>query len=152
MARLRERAVRVAYAEIVDPQVLADGADVEVWAERFRNPRGISNWVWEEAGRLAGLAAAGESDEDDLDAVAVGCLYALYVDPGAQGAGVGRALHDRALEELRAAGAREAVLWVLVGNERARRFYERLGWRAEEDRVEDDPHWLATSIRYRRTL
>jgi GNAT superfamily N-acetyltransferase len=56
-------------------------------------------------------------------------LDGLYVLPSRWGRGVGRELHDEALARLRAAGCDRAHLWVLEGNDRARRVYERLGWR-----------------------
>jgi RimJ/RimL family protein N-acetyltransferase len=36
-----------------------------------------------------------------------------------------------AMDELRDLGMREASLWVLRDNQRARRFYERLGWQPD---------------------
>jgi RimJ/RimL family protein N-acetyltransferase len=38
-------------------------------------------------------------------------------------------LHDRALEVVRGLGSMRCHLWVLEENARARRFYERHGWR-----------------------
>ena len=55
-------------------------------------------------------------------------LRTLYVLPSHQSTGVGSALHDFALERLRAHGSREAKLWTLEENWAARRFYERRGW------------------------
>jgi GNAT superfamily N-acetyltransferase len=55
-----------------------------------------------------------------------GWLDGFYVVPARWGTGVAPALHDRALEQL---GPGEARLWVLEANARARRFYERRGWR-----------------------
>jgi GNAT superfamily N-acetyltransferase len=50
------------------------------------------------------------------------------------GAGeVGRALHDEVLSRQRADGRTRCNLWVLEENARARRFYERLGWRENGD-------------------
>ncbi|MEV4618888.1 GNAT family N-acetyltransferase [Asanoa sp. NPDC049573] len=57
-----------------------------------------------------------------------GQLYAIHLDPAAQGRGIGRALMRDALAAMREAGWRQAVLWVLEGNAHARRFYERGGW------------------------
>ena len=63
-------------------------------------------------------------------------LSGLYVRPEAWGTGVAARLHDRAVDALRAAGVGRARLWVLEGNARARRFYERRGWRLDgETRV-----------------
>ena len=44
------------------------------------------------------------------------------------GTGVGRALIEAGEDELRRLGHRDAILWVLDDNPRARRFYERAGW------------------------
>jgi ribosomal protein S18 acetylase RimI-like enzyme len=56
-------------------------------------------------------------------------LYALYVTPPWWSTGTGRALMDRVLAEVRAEGYPRITLWVLAENARARRFYERCGFR-----------------------
>jgi GNAT superfamily N-acetyltransferase len=78
-------------------------------------------------GRVCGLAAYGR-ERDDASANPRGELYALYVEPRVARCGVGRALHDRALDALRLAGHTDAMLWVLDGNERALAFYACCGW------------------------
>jgi putative acetyltransferase len=78
-------------------------------------------------------------DERDGEVVGVvlvdGCwLHGFYVRPEHWGTGVARCLHDAALAAL--ADCPEVKLWVLEENHRARRFYEREGWRANgETRV-----------------
>jgi putative acetyltransferase len=67
-------------------------------------------------GRAVGLAAVGDCR-----------LSNLYVLPELWGAGVAKELHDAALAEL--AGCDEITLWTLEENHRARRFYEKHGWR-----------------------
>jgi len=57
-----------------------------------------------------------------------GELYALYVAPAHWSTGAGRALTDAALDRLRAAGYRRVVLWTLIENARARRFYAKAGF------------------------
>ncbi len=52
----------------------------------------------------------------------------IYVHPDHWDSGVGARLHDAAMQALRECGFREATLWVLDINERARLFYERRGW------------------------
>ncbi len=79
------------------------------------------------AGRVLGFVATGPSREDP-PAARVGELYALYVDPTCWSTGVGRALLASATSRLARSGVREALLWVLASNVRARRFYERAGW------------------------
>jgi ribosomal protein S18 acetylase RimI-like enzyme len=74
-----------------------------------------------------------------------GEITRLYVHPDAAGGGIGSALLDRALVALRAAGRAQAWLNTEERNERARRFYERHGWRVEgEPRVRE---WHGTTLR-----
>lgn len=58
-----------------------------------------------------------------------GWLERLFVREHAWGTGVAEELHAAALETLRAQGANSASLWCLAENARARRFYEKHGWR-----------------------
>ncbi|HUH70182.1 MAG TPA: GNAT family N-acetyltransferase [Mycobacterium sp.] len=67
--------------------------------------------------------------------------------------GVGRLLMTAARERLRPVGVTEALLWVLDGNVRARRFYEHDGWRSEGAcRTVTFGDLLVEQVRYRRTL
>lgn len=77
-------------------------------------------------------------------------LKVLYVLPSHWGSGAGQALIERA-HELLAQTCAEATLIVLASNPRARRFYERNGWRLDE--VFTEPHFGGepTDVaRYRR--
>jgi GNAT superfamily N-acetyltransferase len=82
------------------------------------------------------------SDDGPLGAA---CVYeewleSLYVVPEQWGTGLAGELHDRALEVLRELGSERCHLWVLEDNARARRFYERRGWREDgETRVVEFP-------------
>jgi GNAT superfamily N-acetyltransferase len=58
-------------------------------------------------------------------------LEALFVVPERWGSGLAGQLHDAALARVRACGCAFAELDVMVDNARARRFYERLGWRPD---------------------
>jgi tRNA dimethylallyltransferase len=81
--------------------------------------------VAERGGEILGLAAWRD-----------GWLDGLYVVPGAWGNGVAARLHDEALRGIESTGQTRARLWVLEDNARARRFYERRGWRLDgSDRV-----------------
>lgn len=57
-----------------------------------------------------------------------GVLQTLYVLPAFWSQGIGGTLHDHALDRLREASVREAHLWTLTENHRARAFYEKRGW------------------------
>jgi GNAT superfamily N-acetyltransferase len=62
---------------------------------------------------------------------ATGEIERLYTHPRAWRRGAGRALLERALEALRAAGLEQAWLVTEERNEGARRFYESVGWRED---------------------
>ena len=55
-------------------------------------------------------------------------LEQLFVDPDHHGTGVAAALLDAGEQQIAAAGHPVAWLAVVVGNARARRFYEKHGW------------------------
>lgn len=75
-----------------------------------------------------------------------GDLARLHVHPDHWGAGIGQALHDVAVEALRATGNDRAELWVIEANARARSLYERNGWQVDPARVLD--HLGVREVRY----
>jgi GNAT superfamily N-acetyltransferase len=117
LAIQREAAV-AAFAHVYPPEryPFPDDAIREVWAEALADPE-VEVYVAELDGVPVGAVSVGK-----------GFLSTLYVLPAFQGSGVGSALHDLALERLRALGFGEARLWTLRENDSGRRFYERRGW------------------------
>jgi GNAT superfamily N-acetyltransferase len=151
IAELQTRAWFRAYEDIVDHQVMADRAEdrEQRWIEHLTTDELSTTIVAEVDGQLAGFASYGPSrlghappDEGEL--------WALYVDPPAQGAGVGTQLLDAAVAALRAAGHTRAVLGVFEANGHARRFYEGQGWVWDGQPAIADV-W-APEVHYRRQL
>jgi GNAT superfamily N-acetyltransferase len=69
-------------------------------------------------------------DEDcGFALVGPGWLRRLFIRERAWGTGVAEVLHAASLATLRAQGTSSASLWCLAENARARRFYEKHGWR-----------------------
>ena len=102
-------------------------------------------------GGVVGFAAAGP--EHDGLAAAVGELYAINLDPHVWGRGLGRALLRDVTSELAGLGYRQAVLWVVPQNDRARRVYESEGWRDDHVRRDDEVFGVVIpEMRYRRPL
>ncbi len=66
------------------------------------------------------VVALAITSKDELDE--------LYVTPSARGQGAAAALVSDAVSSIRSAGYRRAWLACAVGNEKAARFYHRLGW------------------------
>ncbi len=109
-------------------------------------------WVVEEDGTVVAFAVTGPSEDADADEK-TGEVYAIYLEPGRLGAGVGRELFAHAVEDLRDRGFHVASLWVLETNERARRFYEIAGWKPDgtvaSERVDCE---MRPTVRYRVEL
>ncbi|GAA2761331.1 GNAT family N-acetyltransferase [Streptomyces paradoxus] len=157
VAEIRVGGWRSAYQGLI-PQSYLDGLSVEEDAERRRTrltqgDGSVVNLVAEDAGgELVGWACHGPYREGEVltsDAE----LYAIYVHPRHVGQGAGRALLARAVAGCAAAGHGRVLLWVLKGNDRARRFYERAGFRADgaEEPFEVDGVTVP-EVRYARTL
>jgi GNAT superfamily N-acetyltransferase len=122
-----------AYTGLMPQGILDDRRDevderVERWRDIFGQER--ATWLAEDADGLVGFSGAGPSRDNDVDLDLE--LYALYVRASYYGTGVGYALFEQAV------GDRACYLWVLAGNERAIRFYERQGFRLDGTEDEHD--------------
>ncbi len=102
-------------------------------------------------GLILGFATTMPSRDPDLPELAELC--ALYVDPEHWGRGIGVALVSAARGHLHESGFRQALLWVLVGNARAERFYQADRW-APDGTQRTDSVWGITvdEVRYQRRL
>jgi len=118
------------------PDDLLDGLDPAERAAGWRRileSGEIDVIVADDEARLVGFASAATSRDDDAPP-GTGEVLTVYVVEDAVGTGAGRALLVGAQGLLRARGHTRATLWVLESNERARRFYERNGWRWDGSR------------------
>lgn len=114
------------FARLMPPRVL-NGEQIARWS-RDLEAGPVRWWLAEIDETVIGFARAGPSrDPIDPD---LGELDTIAVAPSAWRRGVGRRLMDRALDELRAAGYHEGILWTLAHYEQGRTFYEATGWRA----------------------
>ena len=123
----------------------------ERWGKRLAEGQAPNLLVAERDGVILGICDYGPS-RDSPDGH-TGEIWMINVVPEAWGTGVGQPLFDAAVERLRGGGFDDAVLWVLEGNARGRRFYERNGWRldggAKDEKFGDlDAH----ELRYRIVL
>lgn len=156
VAAIRIGGWQSAYQGLV-PQSYLDALDVAQDAERRRGylsqaDDSVLDLVAETAGQVVGWACHGPYRDGEVrteDAE----LYAIYVDPGRYGAGIGQALLQESVRRCTAAGHTRMLLWVLKDNARARRFYERAGFRPDgaEEPFEVDGVGVP-EVRYAREL
>ncbi|KIF02801.1 acetyltransferase [Streptomyces sp. RSD-27] len=157
VSTIRVRGWQAAYAGLI-PRTYLDAMTVEDDAERrrqwFSRPgRTAQDLVAPGDGGPAGWICLGPCRDELPDRAPAGEVYALYVLPDLIGTGIGRRLLDGAHVRMRDAGFTDSVLWVLDGNERARHFYERAGYRPDGGTWDDDyDGTVLTELRYRRRL
>jgi ribosomal protein S18 acetylase RimI-like enzyme len=126
LARVHMAVWREAYAHVMPADYLAGLSDERCaagWRQRVaRLSEGAERTlvVKDGDGGIAGFASAGPSRDDDPPTAWE--LYAVNLLPQARGTGVA----DRLLDEL--VGDRDATLWVVEQNRRARAFYARRGF------------------------
>ncbi len=82
-------------------------------------------------GSIIGFCSIEPSRDEAEARLGVGELTSLYVDPGHWRAGAGRALCDAAIAQAKDRQFRELILWVLERNDRARIFYESIGFQLD---------------------
>ncbi len=158
LAGVHTRSWQVAYRGHL-PDAFLDGLDprdrVAGWQLRLGQPGSATTLVAvdDRSDRIVGFIVVGPSrdeqqrsrgaeqrpsrDEQHLDRDVErrpGEVYAIYVDPPWWGRRIGADLLIAGMERLRRGGFVEATLWVLGGNERSCRFYERHGWRPDGER------------------
>jgi len=152
LAAVHRAAALSGYAHIFPPDAPPPTweEDLARW-EHWLGPdwdRGRRAHVAVVARRVVGVVLSGPDPEEP----GVGHLARLYVDPSWWGRGVGTRLHAAALDHLVGRGDPEATLWVLEANDRARRWYERLGWRLGGRRKTTYAPAGIEDVQYRLTL
>jgi GNAT superfamily N-acetyltransferase len=136
LAELEVRAWRWAYVDFVAEE---DMITVPERVARWEGRELEGAFVAEVEGRVVGVV---QVDDE-------GQLRGLYVEPAAQGAGLGAELHDVAVAELTRRRVEAATLWVFEANGHARGFYERRGWAVDG---EMSTAAEAPEVRYRKAL
>lgn len=131
---------RAAYAGLLPDKVFPrvdDAGRLRFWREVLLTGTTATRVAVGADGAVTGFVSCGSRRDPNLPAD--GEIYALYLRPEAQGAGVGRRLFHAAAHILRARGSARLGLWVLAANARGRGFYGHLGGtpRVRQRSVED---------------
>lgn len=158
LAAIHARSWQAAYQGLL-PQDYLDKVCLSYGAERWLKNLQASEWpkagvvVAVPGPELVGFVGFGPTRDEGEDAGLVGEIKAIYVIPEAWGNGMGKRLMASALGRLAAAGYAQATLWVLDTNTRARRFYEKGGWKQDgAARRSNSADFLMQEVRYRKEL
>lgn len=155
MGIVHVRAWQAAYRGVMTDDYL-DGLSVEeraaMWERAISALAGPHVLVAAVNDEVIGFASFG-AEPNQLNVNDVGQLYAINLDPAHWGNGIGRLLLREATNSLRSMGFREAVLWVVPTNFRARGLYDSEGWVDDGAvRCEDVLGAIVEEMRYRRML
>lgn len=138
IARVHIASWRVAYRGLLPDRILAGlsvAGRTEQWQRMLaEGGERMHTLVVERGEEIAGFATLSMPCRDAEEAEDVAEIPALYLSPDRFGQGLGTRLIAAAEAELAARGYREAVLWMLDGNEPAAAFYARRGWRRDGGR------------------
>lgn len=134
IAKVHVQCWREAYAGIV-PQETLDAMSVDERSERWTrilkagpDDPAFAVFVAEKDGVLVGFGSVASQRDDRLAKKGFkGEFTAIYLLASCHGCGIGQRLMDAMRRHLISAGIEAASLWVLEGNGRARRFYEKMG-------------------------
>jgi ribosomal protein S18 acetylase RimI-like enzyme len=158
IARVHVAAWRAAYRDMM-PDAFLDSLDEKQratrWRDRLENPLpGKRRMLVATANAsVVGFAGVGPARGETGTR---GELYMINLAPSAWGTGIGSALLTKCVADLASFGHHEAFLWVLRQNARARRFYEREGWKHDGDRrdtiTENGFTFEIDELRYVRAL
>ena len=157
IAEIHVETWQVAYRGLV-PDAVLDRLSVDRRVTAWTRIVGETSWpstgvfVAEDNDAVVGFAHISPS-RDDGAAPEVGEVTAIHVAPQLWRRGAGRVLLLSACASLRSAGFSAATLWVLQTNERARGFYEEMGWRLDgATKVDDLGEVVLREVRYAVTL
>ncbi|MGO3365879.1 GNAT family N-acetyltransferase [Agrococcus casei] len=138
VARVHVDSWRATYKGLM-PDAVLDGLSVDNRAAGWRrwlsgdadrNPEGHQCIVAVDAAdSVLGWTTFGHGRDKGWEGF--GEIAGIYAHPDAWSSGVGHALMEQAMIALAQAGFSGAYLWMLAGNARALRFYERHGWAAD---------------------
>jgi GNAT superfamily N-acetyltransferase len=140
---------RAAWARHLSPAGLEGvRSPADEW-ERWISDPDLVVLVAERRGQTAALALLCRSTDEDSDPARVALLDRLYTEPASWRRGLGRALVEAAMVELRQRGFHEVTLWTAEWNG-SRGFYEALGWAADgATREKTFAGGTFTEVRYR---
>ena len=131
------------------PQAYLDGIPAGNWVP-YLEQAGRESLLLLDEGEIIGTASCCAGRVPELSDW--GEIVSIYLLPEYWGKGCGKRLFNAAVEQLESVGYRKLFLWVLESNQRARIFYEHMGFRLHESSMEDEIGGMPVrEVQYRRS-
>jgi predicted acetyltransferase len=122
------KAWQSAFSDIITPDDMAKFTDVDRHTANFKrileNGNFAPTYIAAFNDNQCGIISFGKSRDNDSPKIAE--IIAIHSLDSVWGKGVGHAMMEFALTELRRQGYQEVMLWVFEANDRAKKFSERL--------------------------
>lgn len=143
------------YRGIV-PDSELDSLNLESLTDQWKHNLSIADsrsgtFIVMESTTVIGYSRFYPSVDPDDDQARVATIGSMYVDPDYQRRGVGRELMRAVLDAAKKCNYTEMTLHVLATNQRAREFYEILGWKEDLDAdIAESVDEVVPKMRYRK--
>ena len=121
------------------------------WSQRLGSVTAATFLAWQDGEPVGAATGKVENPADEHAIPGSWQLVGMWVEPRARGLGVADALVEAVAGHAASQGAEALVLWVTEINDRARRFYERMGFQPtgarQVVRPDEPDHWEQQMIR-----
>ena len=134
ISHIYEESWKFAYKDII-PQSYLDSIPTGRWTSSI-DKEGMNNLVMLDNDKFIGTSCFCKSRFKDF--ADFGEIVSIYFLPEYMGKGYGKQLLDYAVKELSKLGYSDIFLWVLEENYRARKFYEKCGFVATDNYLDDN--------------
>ncbi len=134
ISNVYEQSWKYAYKDII-PQEFLDSIPSGQWCGAVDKPD-MNTFVMIDGDRIIGTSCFCKSRFEAYGDW--GEIVSIYLLPEYMGRGYGRDLFRAAVDELKIMGFKSLFLWVLEENHRARRFYEKHGFKNSGERLENN--------------
>lgn len=149
VSRVYEESWKAAYKGLL-PQEYLDHLPAGKWVPLLRQP-GRDSLILLENDTVIGVSSYCASRTPELSGW--GEIISLYLLPSRWGMGYGRQLFSAVIKQLEAAGYKNLFLWVLENNQKARHFYEQMGFHPYTTYLDDAIGGMPVrEIQYRRNM
>jgi ribosomal protein S18 acetylase RimI-like enzyme len=109
--------------------------------------------VLELNGIVVGFANFGQTRDPDKNPEITAEITAIYLSPYCWHQGLGSKLCEQSIIQLHSLGFQEVTLWVLDGNEKAIRFYQRMGFQPDGvTKIDEQKELPLNEVRYVRRI